>query len=306
MKDVKVVLLSYRRPELTRTAIEELLRWPSLESLLVSVDGIRPEASRPEQSWWAETKAVAEGYSKKNDAVELNFRNENTGLTNHVVQALGMAFSTHANVILLEEDVGIESSGLDFLAQAVSGSNEPTGACAFTRSTHFGPLPSEFRSTYFPELWGMAINYSFFERFEQIWRDKRLDRELIARSMRVSFPSLANRRFEAQVDWWMALFESALTHPTHQDALFAATALELGTPWIVGWQSMAQDVAWGDDRGLHPRRRGDDKKFRHRPDLVGAFCKTCERKNGRLWMSSLPRRAYEGAYHSIRNTKVPS
>lgn len=300
LNKVKVVLLSYRRPELTSAAIERVLKWPNLDSLMISVDGIRADAPVNEQIWWAETRSVSEEYAEASKKVSLNFRSENTGLTDHVIQALGLAFATHQGVILLEEDVEIDDRGLNFLSSAVVQADKPQGASAFTRSVHPGPLPPDARLTYFPELWGMSINYEFFQHFDQLWKHKRLDRNKITRSMRESFPRLSAKRLESHVDWWMRLFESALFHPTHQDALFAATALELGTPWVVGWESFSRDGAWGDQRSLHPRGPGDDKTYNHDPEFTNYFCAECERKLGRLWASSTPRRLYETVYRSIR------
>lgn len=296
MTKANVVLLSYRRPELTLAAIERVLSWPSLDSLMVSIDGLRENAPASENIWWTETRLIAEKYARENDKITLNFRSENSGLTNHVVQALSRAFETHDGVILLEEDVEIDAKGLDFLSSSVVEANRPQGASAFTRSEHLGTLPSGVRNTFFPELWGMSINREFFQHFEQLWKFKRLDRKKIQQSMRESFPNLRANRLETHVDWWITLFESALKHHTHQDALFAATAMELGSPWIVGWESMSRDVAWGDQRSLHPRVPGDDKTFRHYSDWTNAFCAKCERKHGRLTSSSLRRRIYERLY----------
>ena len=298
MNQTRVVLLSYRRPELTLAAIERVLSWPSLDSLVISVDGIREKAPASEHVWWTETRSIAEQYSRQSDKISLNLRSENSGLTNHVVQVLGKAFTTHENVILLEEDVEIDSKGLDFLSSALVEANRPQGASAFTRSVHLGSLPAGVRHTFFPELWGMSINREFFQHFEQLWNLKRLNRKKIKHSMRESFPNLRDSRLEAHVDWWMTMFESALAHHTHQDALFAATALELGSPWIAGWESMSRDGAWGDERSLHPRGLGDDRTFRHQSVSTNSFCAECERKHGRLALSSLPRRVYERLYNS--------
>ena len=53
--DFVIILFSYRRPKLTKAAIERILEWDSNARLLISIDGLRSDASNEEHISWKKT-----------------------------------------------------------------------------------------------------------------------------------------------------------------------------------------------------------------------------------------------------------
>ena len=298
-----VALTSYRRPELTRASLSSLTEWSNLGRVIVSIDGLRPSAPEEEREWRKDVIKVCEEFASSDPRVLIRVRDSNEGLTEHVIDLLHSAFEYGESALLLEEDVAVTVSGLDFLASNVEKDDFPQASSAFTRAVHKN-FPNELpRKTFFPELWGMSLNRGFFDSFERLWITKDLTHAEVLRAIQISLPALSSRRREIAADWWLRLLRFGLNHHTHQDAVFAATAMKLERPFLAPWETFVSDAAFGDDRSLHPRTERDRFVFEHYAVPSAGYCLKCESKFGRLSQSSWSHRTYEKVYWSLRRGK---
>jgi len=298
-----VALTSYRRPELTKASLSSLTGWSNLGKLIVSIDGLRPSAPEEERQWRKDVIKVCEEFASGDPRISVRVRDSNEGLTEHVIDLLQSAFENGESALLLEEDVAISTTGLDFLASNVVNSDFPQASSAFTRAVHKKFPEDAPRKTFFPELWGMALNRAFFDSFERLWTNKDLTHAEVLQAIQISLPTLSSRRTELAADWWLRLLRFGLDHHTHQDAVFAATAMRLKVPFLAPWETFVSDAAFGDDRSLHPRTERDRFVFEHSADSRGGYCLKCESKFGRLSQSGWMHRTYEKVYWSLRRAK---
>jgi hypothetical protein len=273
-----VVLYSYRRPELTNNAIERILQWPNLRKLLVSIDGVRHDASESEKNWRTETIRIAENHAALDSRVEPCVWNTNTGLTDHAVRIMSKSFETSTGLIALEEDNQIGFAGLDFLCESIQNRERPEISTAFTSQSHdFSGLTARF--TFFPEQWSTALTYQVFEQFLRNWSDKKVSRQNVSEALG---PIFGSKRFflEIVTEKWFRMFKASIADPSYGDALMAYTAMSLGISYRVPMKSLVVDIGHTDSRGLHPRQSSNFEGSHQYSNLsVNGFnyCTTCER-----------------------------
>jgi len=270
-----VVLLAYRRPEMMLRRCQEVIAWPGLGQLIVSIDGVSRQASDDEKLWRSESLKLAKEFAMSNPGVAVLDHPKNSGLTDHVVRALTAGFENSNAVILLEEDVSITFQGLDFLAQTVD-QGTPSASTAYSRATH--PVKCGSRKTFFPEQWGVGMNRSFFEAFGRVLKYGKVDSVVVEAHLKKAlgkgFPSLRRRA----IKYWTTLLQSALQVENHTDAIFHYTAMVCGIHYATPWRSAVVDEGPQDNRGLNPRGKRPLRNLRH--SYVGAdFCKRCELRN---------------------------
>ena len=272
-----VILYSYRRPELTKNAIDRIGAWPRLGRLFVSIDGERTNCSDEEKSWRKQVIDIAESAAENNPKVNPVIWEINYGTTAHAVRIMGKVLEEKESFLAIEEDNLILNEGLDFLANGLLDSKGPFISTAFS-SSHHSSSTATSRYTFFPEQWTTALNREIFEAFEKVWNDKVIDRDVITRNFSTIFKS---NPFYSRIvtEKWLSIFRRSAEVPNYGDALVTYAALTLNTPYLVPMNSLVRDLGSTDDRGMNPRGVLELTKG-HLPsnmkvnDLM--FCKTCE------------------------------
>ena len=273
-----MILYSYRRPELTHEAIERILEWPSLSRLLVSIDGVRKNASASEIDWRLETIRIVESFAERDSRVSPCVWSSNDGLTEHAIRIMSKSFESEPGLIALEEDNLVGNLGLDFLSRSIHNRNGPCISTAFTSRSH---LSDSFnaRFTFFPEQWTTSLTYPVFERFLKTWKDKVVNRSVIRDALG---PLFGSKRFflEIVTEKWFRMFKQSVLDPSYGDALMAYSAISLSIPYRVPLNSLVVDIGHKDNRGLHPRLQTLDLAP-HRFEKVRVrdfqFCLSCEK-----------------------------
>jgi hypothetical protein len=248
VQDAAVVLLAYRRPELTQQALDRLVSaWPG--SIVVSVDGRRSSATSEEALWRQQVIDVAELWAANCAKVSVRVWRSNSGLTAHALRIFSSVLSDFHSVIALEEDMQIEYSGLDFLAKTVSV-DAPSFATSCSDVQHPAGNESEW-VTLFPMQWGTAWNRAFWGQIKQVLDRGSVDRTLIKR--RLDQCGYSRIRVSVIADYWGTLFESALSTPDHTDAVFQYASWVAGNFCRLPRENLIRDLGWMDPRGIHPR-----------------------------------------------------
>jgi hypothetical protein len=253
--DTPVVLFSYRRPELTRAAIQRIAdSWTG--PVIVSIDGLRSAASAEEKEWRDGTIRVAEQEASRYAHVEVQVWEANRGLTDHALRIFQYVMENHRSLIALEEDIAVSPEGLSWLAR-VSAAEQPVLATAMTRFEHPGGSASGVaRLTAFPSQWSSAFNTALFQEFIRIWRNRSIDRRVVNDVVDtvISSRTLA---WSAR-DYWHSLFRNAAASASHGDALFQYASWSLGCLTSIPVRNAVRDLGPSDFRGLHQRMEPDD------------------------------------------------
>jgi len=274
-----VILYSYRRPEMTKKAIERLLTWPKLKRLYVSIDGEREFCSDEEKSWRKEVIKFAEIAAQANSKVTPVIWEVNRGTTDHAIRIMGKVLESVDFFIAVEEDNLILNPGLDFLADGLSSAHGPFISTAYSSSYHEAPHPLS-RYTFFPEQWTTALNREIFEAFEKVWEDKNIDSKVVIRNFSPLFKT--NPLYLRVVsEKWLSIFRHSASVPNYGDALMTYAALSVDTPYFVPLNSLVSDLGSLDERGMNPRGTLEiSQEHTFTPLEVEnlEFCRTCEYK----------------------------
>lgn len=254
------VLFSYRRPELTRSAISRIAQyWEG--PIIVSIDGLRPYAPNDEREWHRQTVISAEQVASNFPNVEVVVWNANKGLTDHACRIFQRVLEEYEAIIALEEDVCVSRKGMQWL-HTVTKSGGPILATAMTRFEHTQVSPvTATRRTAFPAQWSTAFNRPLFEEFARVWRGKEIEKSVIDDVV----GSLIRSRVLAWAarDYWYSLFRDASKSQNHGDALFQYASWSLGCLTLVPDKSFVTDLGPEDFRGIHQRTEADDHVSQH-------------------------------------------
>lgn len=296
-----VIVLAYQRPSLMIDRCTEVIEWPSLNRLIISIDGPRENATIQELAWRdeciVEARRFAAIYRCK---VSVCILNENLGLTSHVLEALNNSFADSESTILLEEDTSLEHSGLNFLA-GLGRTFEPAVRAGYTRAFHKGVNQVE-RVSFFPEQWGLSMNRSFFEAFRRVCREESVEEPLVEAHIRRLLGPSKRVLIGRATRYWSRLFRDAFQNPNHTDALFLYTAISLGLVYTTPWTSFTRDVGHLDGRGMHKRTKADLRFVSHfQTGSRLELCMKCEARNMNLRVMRGPRYWYERAYRLVIN-----
>jgi hypothetical protein len=299
-----IILLSYRRPELTEQALRGLMKTNPGYPILVSIDGLRSDADPQEREWRAATIRIAEKIAEQSGFVDVKIRDKNEGLTRHVSAAIEQQLEQAENLILLEEDMEIGPQGLDFLRANVEEGKEARIAAAYTSYNHLQEITDDPRLTFFPQQWGISLNRKFFELFMQVLYLKEIEPSQISSSVKRSLASESGRTSHHVSNYWSNLFTSALRHPSHTDALLQATAMMAGIPYRTSWISLVNDLGRKDPRGMSPRSGAVEQRSSHELSYQNGFCRVCERKLSRKSVAVPPYLWYEKMYGNLRKISI--
>jgi hypothetical protein len=278
-----VVLFSYMRPELTAIAIRNLLNWPKLSRLIVSIDGLRESAHENEITWRNETIEVSRMFASQHKDIEVIVWEENNGLTAHAIRIFNHVFQDSNNVISTEEDVDISREGLDFLDFHTSSNEVPQIASSYSKFTH-PEVASGYRVTSFPEQWGTAFNRAFYGKFLSITKGESINEDALKELMDRTFGE-NSRNSKKAARYWLNLYKKAQIDLNHGDALMSYAAISLGIKYKVPWTSLSRDIAHQDNRGMHKREKQAPlpPHFRKISSVNGErICLECELANSQI------------------------
>jgi hypothetical protein len=280
-----VILLSYCRPELTKEAIERLLKWETLDTLFVSIDGLRFGCGESERRWQAETIKQVANLASFDPRIRPIFWSTNTGITGHVSRILEVVLEQTESVIILEEDQKITQDGLEFLYSNVNERGTPRVASAYTRQNH-SKLSNglTYRETIFPEQWGISLNRLIAEKFLQLVKTKRIDEDLLRSNFREIHPKNA-LKVELLTKLWSDTFRIAVNSPNHTDAIIQYASMSLQAHYRVPIITQVQDLGHLDARGLTKRSETIEKlphNFKALNFEKEKVCLTCEIENSQM------------------------
>lgn len=216
----QIVLLAYRRPNLLQSSISYLKRIVESDDalgLLISIDGLASGASAEEGANRERCIEIANRATLDTDNVSLQVRKDNTGIASHVFDTLRAIGSYGASVVMLEEDQNISPKGIAFLFETVSrpaaDGTQPLISVAHSTVLHFGNRGSASttfqprgRLTYFPEMWGFAMNAAM-QRLVLEQQSSDINRDSIRGLLEEVF---GDTRYVGQlVSRWHTVFERA-------------------------------------------------------------------------------------------------
>lgn len=273
---VPILVTAFCRPELTIQALESLIYLRPNSNIIVSQDGRIPGYYEAEH---ADTRNRLLKFSKQHSQVQLNLRDINQGLTQHLFDIFEMLFQNFSSIIFLEEDMRICQIGLSFL-EATENDLGISHRTAFSSTGHPGGVNSmAFRLSYFPEQWGISINYDAFQAFSKEFRMKRVDRSVVRRVIsQVKFGKLKS---EFLTDFWTQLLRDEIESPHGWDALLQWTLWQNEVPSKILLENHVTDLG-GDVGAITSRRKIEslqiNSKFSH-TDLNGVLCEFCEQQD---------------------------
>jgi len=286
---VAVTLFSFRRPELTRQALLNLLANTESLPIYVSVDGEASWSTIKDLEQRRSTIAVVEKIASVESRVRPVVWDKGEGLTAHAIRIMDVVFDQFDIVVSLEEDNLIGRAGLQFLLKAVTGGEQNVLATAFSSYTH-PPSTLNYRLTAFPEQWATSFNRSQYMAFRRQALSPNIRPEVIRAAVSKSLDSRV--LVEGAVKYWHRLLSEAVLSHSHGDALMQYVAWEAGQLIRAPLQPLVDDLSYFHADGLHPRLSPPEAPKSHdlHPIITegGTVCRTCDRKDLRaraeVWM----------------------
>lgn len=271
---VPILLTAFCRAELTRNSIISLLeRFPEV-TLIVSQDGRIPGFFEEDHEL---TREMLKSISSEYPQLRVNLRRKNVGLTGHLIEMFDEIFQTHSNVIFLEEDMWLDSHGLAFLTE-VKNDSGLSHRTAFSTTKHPSTSnPLDYRLSYFPEQWGVAINQETYGAFKDEVNRRTVERSLVRKVIRNS--GYSSFRAEVLSDFWTQLLRQEIDSPHAWDATLQLALWRHSSPSRVSMKSFVKDLGGGE--GSITKRFDFPHKGKLHSDMhnlqIHATCTTCEK-----------------------------
>ena len=271
-----IVMTAYCRPELTRNSIISLVeRFPEI-NLIVSQDGKIPGFYEEDH---AKTRLMLMAMEKEYPQIKVNLRSRNIGLTGHLKEVFKETLQSHSSLIFLEEDMWIDTNGLEFL-NGVKFDQALSHRSAYSTTNH--PLSSkllEYRLSNFPEQWGVAINYECFEAFRDEISRRSVERNLVRKVIRNS--GYSRVRAEILSDFWTQLLRQEIESPHGWDSTLQLALWRNNSPSRVAIRSFVRDLGGGE--GSITKRTQFPTKRRVKPKTHNTSlekpCLACEEQD---------------------------
>lgn len=293
--DIAVVVVAYRRPEFTEAAVSRALEFDSSVPVVISVDGLRSDASADEEKWRNEVLSRSRALSSKHSRVRVIAWKTNSGLIGHSLRFQRVVFAVFERAIILEEDQVLSNEGFKFLEDNVLCGPKPSQAVAYAPYSH---PEGKFRFTHFPHLWGICYNRAFYLEILKSFELNFIETNLVLERVTSSLGT-GNTRSRRVSDYWTSLFNEAITSDFHMDAMKMYTSIRINSPWICSAKNFLRDIGHLDSRGLNPRKPKDARDGVCRDLIEHGSCRTCDRKSARLALASFPYFYYEQAYRFL-------
>ena len=269
-----ILLTAFCRPQLTIDSAKSILtRFPN-RTLYISQDGKIPGFF--EQAHEETRKALIQLALEFPD-LELNLREKNQGLTQHLEDTSEKILKKHNNLIFLEEDMQISDEGVEFLS-GIESDSEMGHRCAYSSTSHpQSGNNSDFRLSFFPEQWGISINRETFEAFKYEKSRKSVGRDSVRRIILSS--GYGKLEGEILTDFWTQLFRQELMSPHGWDATLQLALWKNQVPSRVALGNHVSDLGGGIGAITSRTERGADfasKDYSHNSATM-TFCIACEK-----------------------------
>lgn len=248
-----IVIPSYQRPEKLLRRFREVIDWPRLEKVVYSIDAPRKNCSVSELSRNQEVIRTAEGIAHASSLVDVLVWQNNMGVNIHAARVFAH-FRDFPYLIILEDDVSVNHSALDFLADSliVQGS---LAATAHALTDHIGIQSNLARETLFPAQWGVALTPEVMDKYLYVIKTKKLERTLIRKVFYATLKdSLSVLQIEILIQWWFNHFYFCERHGNWADAVIQYAVLSSGGLFNSPARSLVvDDNALHDSRSMNPR-----------------------------------------------------
>ncbi len=301
-----VYLTSYMRPEMTASSIRDILKWNSLNKLVVIIDGLRSCASEQEIIWRNQTISVAENYCTANQKMDLWVYDSNIGITEHTMRIQGRALESGFSGIWMEEDFSLDLEKYSSILNeiAMEKSNRPTLISAYSHFNHTSETARISKDNLFLPLWGMVFNESFYNLISQVWNDKTFNADVVSKALNPIFPdsTYGQRLYKRKVlDYWTRYSSWGFLNANRWDAV-ANYALWTNSVYSqTTMQRLAHDLSFKDSRGMNQRLE-PSPVINHEFSAVRVeerdFCLGCEQWGSRIHRQ-LSRRIAAGAKYRV-------
>ena len=248
-----VVILAYQRPDKLRQRFAEIISWPKLNKLIISVDAPRLNADKYEISRVLEVLMVSRELQKFSNAVDVQVQNENRGVNNLIYNIFDKNKSVEG-IILIEDDVSVSHQSLDFLLLNYNY-NGAEAASAHVMKNHV-ELPSNMsRISIFPNQWGVAFSSRVMNQYLEIYKSKKFERNKIQKVFKNHFADhLRFFEIEKLTQWWFNHFYFCFLHGNWADALLQYSVYSSGSFYRAPAKSLIKDDNLvQDSRSMNPR-----------------------------------------------------
>ena len=166
MNNPPVLLLGYNRHDLLEKRVKEISRL-EIEKVYISIDG-GTESHKPEMINLI--LLIPSLFSKDTDVKIIHHEN-NLGLTKHITSAISKVLEENENVIVVEDDIAINSSfyrnvanGLNILKE-MGASGLVSGFSPINYSGNYY-LQNKWRKSIYFSCWGWGCNRDTWARYE--------------------------------------------------------------------------------------------------------------------------------------------
>jgi hypothetical protein len=204
IKDVVVVIIGYRRPDLLANRFNEIEKCGVL-NLFLSIDG-------GQDSQTIEMNSIKQDALKRFSKInfKLTHHSENLGLSNHIITSIDTAFSTNKYMILIEDDVVISANFLDTMLRGFNLQKQlNVKGIVSGYSPNFNNFyRNKWRKTHIAYLWGWGCS-------SEVWKNYTPDLSSIdlERNLMDSQTWLSLNKFQKK--FWMRKFLFVSQNPSH-------------------------------------------------------------------------------------------
>lgn len=252
---VPIVMTAFCRPILTRNSILSILERFPRTILIVSQDGKIPGFYEEDHE---STRQVLKLLARQYPQIKINLRDRNSGLTGHLVEVFHQTFKAYSNIIYVEEDMRLDNDGFKFLTE-IENDKGFSHRSVYSTTNHPATLNLlDYRLSYFPEQWGIAINYEVFEAFKEENLRKRVERSLV-KSIILGL-GYSRIRTEFLSDFWTQLLRQEVSAPHGWDATLQLALWRSDSPSRVSLKSFVKDLGGGE--GSITKRIAQTEKFK--------------------------------------------
>lgn len=289
--DALVVISAYQRPEKLQTRYREVKAWTHLDKLIISIDGLRAKSGEIEFFNRQRVIEVAEEIALHDNRVDVLVWNENSGVNHHAARLFAKVKNS-ASIILIEDDVGVNKTALNFLHDNVLRDGSLASTAHVSRN-HLELSATDSRISVFPNQWGLAISTPVMETYLDVIKTKKFHRQSISKAFYRAFDNhLTWFQIERLVQWWFNHFFFCERHGNWADALIQYSVYVNDGFYRVPAQSLiVDDNALNDPRSMHPRERFQSvlscENGRRLQSGHSYTCDSCEVENSRLYQASI-------------------
>lgn len=243
LKDVIVLIIGYRRPDLLESRLNEIERCGVL-NLFLSIDG-------GQDSQTPEMDSIKQGALKKFSKInfKLTHHSENLGLSNHIITSVNTVFKTYKYMILVEDDVVISVNFLDTMVRGFNLQKQlnVSGVVSGYSPNFNNSYKNKWRKTHIAYLWGWGCS-------SEVWKKYTPDLSKIdlERSLMNSQTWLKLNKFQKR--FWMRKFLFVRQNPRHTwDHQFTYHSFVNNFVNLSPIFSLVSNEGFNDSRGTHTK-----------------------------------------------------